>query len=100
MLSRHIRMRRRTNDLCARLITMNALYAFHPRTTATIDIFIDIIGRHFREPKSGLGFDSSPIAHMWRSIIWPKQHSLTGSRRWRPHHTAGFLTARLRGDIC
>ena len=57
--------------MSARLITMNDLYAFDPKTTLTIDAFIDVIGRHFRQPKSGLGFDSSPVAHMWRSIIWP-----------------------------
>ena len=35
------------------------------------DDFTDIIGRHFRQPPEGLGFDGSPTAHMWRSIIWP-----------------------------
>jgi hypothetical protein len=35
------------------------------------EIFTDIIGRHFREPKEGLGFDGAPVAHMWRSAIWP-----------------------------
>ena len=35
-------------------------------------LFVDIIGRHFKQPKEGLGFDkSSPVAHMWRTIIWP-----------------------------
>ena len=36
-----------------------------------IDDFEDIIGRHWRHPNGGLGFDGSPVAHMWRSIIWP-----------------------------
>ena len=36
-----------------------------------VDDFTDIIGRHFRQPKEGLGFDGSPVAHMWRSMIWP-----------------------------
>ena len=31
----------------------------------------DIIGRNFRQPEEGLGFDNSPSAHMWRSMIWP-----------------------------
>jgi hypothetical protein len=35
------------------------------------EIFTDIIGRNFREPKEGLGFDGSPVAHMWRTMIWP-----------------------------
>jgi hypothetical protein len=30
-----------------------------------------VIGRNFKEPKEGLGFDSSPTAHMWRTMIWP-----------------------------
>jgi hypothetical protein len=36
-----------------------------------VDDFPDIIGRNFTQPKEGLGFDGSPTAHMWRSIIWP-----------------------------
>jgi hypothetical protein len=36
-----------------------------------IEQFLDIIGRHFKQPKEGLGFDSSPSAHMWRSIAMP-----------------------------
>jgi hypothetical protein len=36
-----------------------------------VEDFTDIIGRNFRQPKEGLGFDGSPVAHMWRSIIWP-----------------------------
>ena len=31
----------------------------------------DVIGRNFREPEEGLGFDGSPSAHMWRTMIWP-----------------------------
>ena len=57
--------------MSARLITLNDLYAFDPAVNVTLDPFIDIIGRHFRQPAEGLGFDGSPVAHMWRSIIWP-----------------------------
>jgi hypothetical protein len=32
---------------------------------------MEIIGRHFRQPKEGLGNDSSPTAHIWRTIIDP-----------------------------
>ena len=28
-------------------------------------------GRNFRQPWEGLGFDGSPVAHMWRTVIWP-----------------------------
>jgi len=30
-----------------------------------------VIGRNFRQPSQGLGFDGSPTAHMWRTMIWP-----------------------------
>jgi hypothetical protein len=55
----------------ARAITLYDLYAFE--TDAKIDPaeFEDLIGRHFRQPKEGLGFDNSPTAHMWRTMIWP-----------------------------
>ena len=33
--------------------------------------FEDILGRHFKQPKEGLGNDGSPVAHMWRTMIWP-----------------------------
>jgi hypothetical protein len=54
-----------------RLVTVNDLYAFDPKAAVSIDPFIDIIGRHFKQPKEGLGFDNSPVAHMWRSIAFP-----------------------------
>jgi hypothetical protein len=28
-------------------------------------------GRNFRQPREGLGFDGSLVAHMWRTMIWP-----------------------------
>jgi hypothetical protein len=33
--------------------------------------FTDIVGRHFKQPKEGLGNDNSPVAHMWRTIANP-----------------------------
>jgi len=33
--------------------------------------FTDIIGRRFKQPAEGLGFDDSPSAHMWRAISTP-----------------------------
>jgi hypothetical protein len=47
------------------------VYAFDPDLTVDVEDFTDIIGRNFKQPKDGLGFDSSRTAHMWRSIIWP-----------------------------
>ena len=29
------------------------------------------VGRHFKNPKEGLGNDDSPVAHMWRTIAMP-----------------------------
>lgn len=58
--------------MTSRLITLNDLYSFDPEEeNITIDKFEDIIGRHFKQPKEGLGFDGSPVAHMWRTMIWP-----------------------------
>jgi hypothetical protein len=55
----------------ARLVTVNDLYSFDPNAKVSIEPFIDIIGRHFKQPKEGLGFDHSPTAHMWRTMIFP-----------------------------
>ena len=55
----------------ARLVTVNDLYAFEPNVNPNLEQFLDIIGRHFKQPKEGLGFDNSPVAHMWRSIARP-----------------------------
>ena len=56
-----------------RLVTVNDLYAFDPKAVVSIDPFIDIIGRHFKQPKEGLGNDNSPSAHMWRTLANPDQ---------------------------
>ncbi len=54
-----------------RLVTVNDLYAFDPSAKVSIEPFIDIIGRHFKPPKEGLGWDNSSSAHMWRTMIDP-----------------------------
>ena len=36
--------------------------------------FIDIVGRHFKQPAEGLGFDNSSTAHMWRTIRRPTKY--------------------------
>src|ERR671912_1407186 len=55
----------------ARLVTVNDLYAFEPGVKVSLDPFIDIIGRNFKQPKEGLGFDNSATAHMWRTMMFP-----------------------------
>ncbi|MFD7736349.1 HD domain-containing protein [Kitasatospora phosalacinea] len=59
--------------MTARLITINDIYsfAFDPDEPTDISEFEDELGRCFRQPREGLGFDGSPVAHMWRTMIWP-----------------------------
>jgi hypothetical protein len=54
-----------------RLVTVNDLYAFDPNAKVSIEPFTDIIGRHFKQPKEGLGYDNSSSAHMWRTLARP-----------------------------
>ena len=60
--------------MSARLITINDLYAFDPGVQVELEEFTDVVGRHFRQPTEGLGFDQSPAAHMWRTINWPTRY--------------------------
>jgi hypothetical protein len=56
----------------ARMVTVNDLYAFDPNAApVNVEQFTDIIGRRFKQPKEGLGYDNSAVAHMWRSIERP-----------------------------
>jgi hypothetical protein len=57
--------------MTSRIVTIYDTYAFAPGPDLDPGMFEDILGRHFRQPKEGLGFDGSPVAHMWRSMIWP-----------------------------
>src|SRR5215475_13512813 len=58
----------------ARLLTVNDLYSFDPSIHVELEEFTDIVGRNFRQPEEGLGFDDSPSAHMWRTINWPTRY--------------------------
>lgn len=55
----------------SRQVTINDLYSFDPTVKPQLEQFTDIIGRHFKQPPEGLGYDNSPVAHMWRSIARP-----------------------------
>ena len=57
--------------MTSRLITVYDLYSFEANCTVDPEQFTDIIGRNFKQPREGLGFDGSPTAHMWRTMIWP-----------------------------
>jgi hypothetical protein len=60
--------------MTSRLITVNDLYAFDPTVQVQLEEFTDVVGRHFKQPKEGLGFDQSPSTHMWRTIIAPTKY--------------------------
>ena len=57
--------------MTSRMITVNDIYSFDPNAKVDLNDFVDIIGRNFKQPKEGLGFDNSPSAHMWRTLMWP-----------------------------
>ena len=58
--------------MTSRLVTINDIYSFDPNVTVEFDEFADIVGRRTSaQPTEGLGFDGSPVAHMWRTMIWP-----------------------------
>jgi hypothetical protein len=55
----------------SRAITLYDEYSFDDKVKVDSAEFTDIIGRHFRQPREGLGYDSSPTSHMWRSFMKP-----------------------------
>jgi HD domain len=67
----HVEARKHRWYMTSRLITIYDIYSFQDDWNVDPEIFTDIIGRHFKEPADGLGFDNSAVAHMWRTMIWP-----------------------------
>jgi hypothetical protein len=59
--------------MTARMITIYDIYSFDPNVTVDLEDFTDIVGRHFRQPEEGLGWDNSPCAHIWRTIRRPSK---------------------------
>lgn len=59
--------------MTARMITVHDIYSFDPNVVVDLDDFTDIIGRHFRQPEEGLGWDNTPASHLWRTIIRPRK---------------------------
>ena len=57
--------------MTSRMITLYDVYFFEQDEKLDPDMFAELIERNFRQPKEGLGFDGSPSAHMWRTMIWP-----------------------------
>jgi hypothetical protein len=60
--------------MTSRLITVNDLYSFDPTVKVELEEFTDVVGRNFKQPAEGLGYDQSPAAHMWRTIIAPTKY--------------------------
>jgi hypothetical protein len=57
--------------MTARYVTLYDTYFFEDDQPAELDALADVVNRNFRQPEEGLGFDNSPSAHMWRTMIWP-----------------------------
>jgi hypothetical protein len=68
------RMRNHKWYMSGRQITIHDIYSFDPNLHVELDEFTNIIGRNFRQPAEGLGFDNSPVAHMWRAMIRPAKY--------------------------
>ena len=60
--------------MTARMICVHDIYSFDPNVHVELEEFEDVIGRNFRQPKEGLGFDNSPSAHMWRTLNRPTRY--------------------------
>jgi hypothetical protein len=60
--------------MTARMITVHDIYSFDPNAVVSWEPFNDIVGRHFKQPAEGLGFDNSPVSHMWRTIRRPTKY--------------------------
>jgi hypothetical protein len=68
------RMRNHKWYMSGRMITVHDIYSFDPDVHVVLEEFEDVIGRHFKQPEEGLGFDNSPVAHMWRAMIRPAKY--------------------------
>lgn len=57
--------------MSGRMICVNDLYSFEEGLVIELEQFEDVIGRHFKQPKEGLGNDNTPASHMWRTLRRP-----------------------------
>ncbi len=55
----------------ARAVTLYDTYFFDDFAAVDWAELEGVVERNFRAPAEGLGFDGSPTAHMWRTMIWP-----------------------------
>ena len=68
------RMRAHKWYMYGRQITVHDIYSFDANVHVELEEFTDVIGRNFRQPEQGLGYDNSPVAHMWRAMIRPAKY--------------------------
>jgi hypothetical protein len=59
--------------MSARSVTLFDDYSFDVEAPLNLEPFVDIVGRHFRQPPQGLGNDTSATSHMWRTLIDPSK---------------------------
>ena len=71
IVAEYERARKHRWYMSARMICVNDLYSFDPDVEVELEQFEDIVGRHFRQPPEGLGNDSTPASHMWRTLRRP-----------------------------
>ena len=90
--------------MSGRMITVHDIYSFDPNVHVELEEFTDIIGRNFRQPEQGLGFDNSPVAHMWRAMIRRRSTSRpfrldpsVDSHRLRGCRRASAIVGQIRG---
>jgi hypothetical protein len=75
--------------MTARMITVHDIYSFDPNAVVSWEPFIDIVGRNFRQPDEGLGFDNSPVSH-----------SLTSSGVTSGSRTKAWASTIARSRTC
>src|ERR1700679_1500633 len=75
------RMRAHKWYMSGRMITVHDIYSFDPTAVVELEEFTDVIGRNFRQPEQGLGFDNSPVAHMGRAMVRAAKYLWCGGGR-------------------
>ena len=83
--------------MTARLVTMNDIYSFDESKVVKLEDFSDLLDRHFRQPKEGLGNDHSssaayvahdycpdplPVARSRHRYPWIARSSAVGRAGW------------------
>src|ERR1700730_13194243 len=83
--------------MAGRQITVHDIYSFDPDVHPELEEFEDVIGRNFKQPEQGLGFDNSPVAHMWRAMI--RAANYLEQRRRNGLSERGDSPPRHKGEV-